>query len=559
MVFKKAYKMKYILVVIISSLFNYVVNSQVNMQWAKQVGNAQSEAEWTTCVDAFGNVYVTGGFTGTVDFDPGIGTFNITAASTSDNFILKLDPSGNLVSVRTVTAISVRTMYIDPSGNIYTAGQFTNTTDFDPGPGTYTMSAAAGGNYLLKLDALGNFVWARKIANAGISLPLAITSDALNNVYTTGYFISAPDFDPGPGSFLLLGNGGTDVFISKLDVSGNFVWAKQLGGTSNESGSSININSSGNIITSGSFAGIVDFDPGAGTYTLDASNGGTFISQIDGSGNFVTAQQIGGSGRSSCFDSSFNLYVTGIFNSIADFDPSPSTYTLNASNGSFYVTKLDPFGNFIWARQMGVSYPNGEPVSISADISGVYTAGYFQTSGDFDSGPGVLTFTSLGGYDSYISKLDPSGNFLWAEQIGGTTGEIIWGLAVDAPGNVYTSGTFDGTTDFDPGAGAYNLTSVGGTDVFIHKLTQGSSNINETGLQNEFIIKPNPVSDKLFFKNLNGADVKKYVLLNSQGKEVLTAQNTTEELDVSSLPDGLYFLQVQTKEGVKTKKIVIEH
>jgi len=178
-------------------------SQSVNLQWAKQIGNSFSESEWTTCLDPTGNVYVTGSFSGTVDFDPGIGIFNVTSASISDNFILKLDPLGNFLSVLRVIAVSVRAMYIDPLGNIYTAGTFSNTTDFDPGAGTFTMSASAGGSYLLKLDASGNFVWAKKIANAGFTQPISVTADPSGNVITTGFFLASADFDPGPGSFFL--------------------------------------------------------------------------------------------------------------------------------------------------------------------------------------------------------------------------------------------------------------------------------------------------------------------------------------------------------------------
>ena len=92
--------------------------------------------------------------------------------------------------------------------------------------------------------------------------------DASGNVYTTGYFQGTVDFDPGAGTFNLTSAGLQDIFISKLDAAGNFVWAKQLGGTLNDVGYSIALDTSGNVYTTGFFRDTVDFDPGAGTFNL---------------------------------------------------------------------------------------------------------------------------------------------------------------------------------------------------------------------------------------------------------------------------------------------------
>ena len=123
----------------------------------------------------------------------------------------------------------------------------------------------------------------------------SIAVDASGNIYTTGYFAGTVDFDPSAGTYNLTSAGGNDIFISKLDASGNFVWAKQLGGTNDEKGNSIVVDASGNIYTTGNFAGTVDFDPGAGTFGLASTgNYDIFISKLDASGYFVWAKKMGG-------------------------------------------------------------------------------------------------------------------------------------------------------------------------------------------------------------------------------------------------------------------------
>ncbi|MBA3683482.1 MAG: SBBP repeat-containing protein [Bacteroidetes bacterium] len=112
----------------------------------------------------------------------------------------------------------------DASGNIYTTGYFTGTANFDPGLATYSLTASAWDTFILKLDAAGNFIWAKNIGAVGsITNPRGIAVDITGNVYITGYYDTIVDFDPGPGIFNLTPNGSNDVFILKLNATGNFV------------------------------------------------------------------------------------------------------------------------------------------------------------------------------------------------------------------------------------------------------------------------------------------------------------------------------------------------
>ena len=207
-----------------------------NLQWAKQIsGDGIGNASLVITIDASENVYTIGSFAGTVDFDPGSGVFNLTATGNSDIFINKLDASGNFVWVKSFGGPEYdtgRSIVLDSSGNIYTTGTFGGTADFDPGLGVYnlTTSGIADGVFISKLDASGNFVWAKKIGGGCYCDYYFIAVDGTGNVYTTGSFDGTQDFDPGPGVFNLTSTGWSDTFISKLDSAGNFVWAKRIGG-----------------------------------------------------------------------------------------------------------------------------------------------------------------------------------------------------------------------------------------------------------------------------------------------------------------------------------------
>jgi hypothetical protein len=316
------------------------------------VGNEFSES---TVVDSTGNIYTTGRFASTVDFDPGVGTSNLTTAGSSDVFISKLDASGNLVFAKRFGAAEAdagRSIALDSTGNIYTAGYFEQTVDFDPSAGTTNLTSAGRSDvFVSKLDSSGNLVFAKRFGAAETDVGLSVAVDSTGNVYTTGYFEQTVDFDPGAGTTDLTTGGGSDVFVSKLDASGNLVFAKRFGGSNDDGGISISVDSNGNIHTTGYFEERVDFDPGAGTSNL-TSAGGTdvFVSKIDSSGNLLLAKSFGGTandvGRSITFDSTGNIYTTGEFAGTVDFDPGTGTTNLISAGGNdVFILRLDPSGD----------------------------------------------------------------------------------------------------------------------------------------------------------------------------------------------------------------------
>src|SRR6185369_16966117 len=158
---------------------------------------------------------------------------------------------------------------VDDSGNVYTTGRFQGTADFDPGAGTFNLTSSSGSDiFISKLDADGSFVWAKKL---GTGTGHSIAHDHSGNIYSTGEFSGTSDFDPGAGIFNLTSAGLDDIFISKLDASGNFVWAKRVGGTQLDNSYSISVNDSGYVYITGFFFGTADFDPGAGSFTLTSA------------------------------------------------------------------------------------------------------------------------------------------------------------------------------------------------------------------------------------------------------------------------------------------------
>ncbi len=489
-----------------SLLFLFLLLSQTfqsqaqDFIWAKGMGGGDSDIAYSVAVDAEGNVYTTGYFEGTADFDPGAGTFNLTSAGKDDIFVSKLDASGNFVWAKRIGGSSDDTgesIAVDADGDIYITGSFSETVDFDPsdaGVSELTSAASSVGGvtdvFVTKLSASGDFVWAKSMGGSSTDMGFSVAVDDSKNVYTTGRFSQTADFDPGAGTFeLSSANNSDDIFVSKLSSSGDFVWAKRMGGTSDDRGLALAVDGSGNVYTTGYFGRTVDFDPGDGTFELTtAGNDDIFVSKLSASGDFVWAKRMGGSekdrGESVALDDAGNVHITGYFTGTADFDPSESGTENLTSAGSrdIFVSKLSTSGNFVWAKRMGGDSFDVGGASVAVDASGnVYTTGTFTNTADFDPGNGVSNLTSKGTFDIFVSKLDASGNFVWVGQLGGGSVDQSFSIAVNATGTIYTTGYFMGQADFAPNEGVDELTSAGSGDIFVSKPGECPATYNVTG------------------------------------------------------------------------------
>jgi len=450
--------------------------------WARTWGGVDYDVGNCVAVDGSGNVYVTGSFKGTVDFDPGPGVDNHTFNGTYDVFLSKFDPSGNFLWAKTWGGSSYdmgSRVAVDGSGNVYVTGRFKGTVDFDPaaaGEDNHTSN----GNYdvfLSRFDSSGGFIWAKTWGGDNQDVGTGVAVDGSGNVYTTGEFCDTVDFDPGSGFDNHVSNGSEDVFLSKFDASGNFLWAKTWGGSNNDGSSGVALDSSGNVYVTGGFRDTVDFNPAAVGEDNHTSNGNhdVFLSRFDSSGNFIWAKTWGGSnydvGMEVALDGSGNVYTTGEFEGTVDFDPAAAGEDNHTSNGLYdvFLSKFDSSGNFLWAKTWGGSnYDVGSGVALDGP-GNVYVTGSFRDTVDFDPGPGIDYHISNDLNDIFLSEFDSSGNFIWAKTWGGSNYDGGSGVALDSSGNVYVTGSFQDTVDFDPGPGVDNHISNGDGDVFLSK------------------------------------------------------------------------------------------
>jgi gliding motility-associated-like protein len=453
--------------------------SAQEFNWAKRIGGSTPEFASSVIVDVTGNVYTTGRFASIVDFDPGSGNHYMSSSGTYDAFVSKLDPNGNFIWAKKMGGIDdvdPRAMIIDASGYIYITGTFFDRVNFNPSGSAVNLTSVGQADiFIVKLDTSGRLIWAKQMGGFSSDFVNSIAVDNSGNVYTTGWFQGGANFNPG-GVHNLTSVGGWDIFISKLDSDGNFVWVKQIGGTLNEYGTAIAVDASGNVYTSGHFQGTADFDPGAGIYNLTSANEhDLFVSKLDTDGNFIWAKKMGGQGNNLMhalsLDAARNVYTTGRFEATVDFNPGTGTYNLiSAGSSDIFVSKLDTDGNFVWAGKMGGnSIDIGKSIFIDANQD-LFITGEFQGTADFDPGAGTYHLTSAGNFDKFIVKLNSAGLFNWAVRMGGGSNISSNSIFVDENNSIYTTGQFQGTADFNPGTSNHNLTSGGSWDVFISKL-----------------------------------------------------------------------------------------
>jgi hypothetical protein len=261
----------------------------------------------------------------------------------------------------------------------------------------------------------------------------------------------------------------------------DFAWAKGIGGMANDRGVSIATDKDGNVYTLGYVLGKVDLDPGPDSFYVVGDSTVllvtatsfvaqyktvTYVSKFDAAGNFIWATVFRGSGHlpKSITVDDFGVYFTGNF-----IEFKYDNITIGSANKSgVIVAKLDTAGNFMWAKKSEnlVNSGGGTGMSIATDTLGdVYITGRYAGKEIF--GTDTLIFNSITSSltDFFISKLDSSGNFLWSKSIGGDGNDWANGIVSDDIGNIYVTGTFSQTVDFDPGPGIYSLTANNETQV----------------------------------------------------------------------------------------------
>ncbi|MEI8327027.1 MAG: SBBP repeat-containing protein, partial [Betaproteobacteria bacterium] len=257
----------------------------------------------------------------------------------------------------------------------------------------------------------------------------------------------------------------TDAFIAKYDATGTVVWAKNFGGANTQTiGSAVAVDASGNVYLTGTFQNGSLSTPALPFHGLTDA----FAIKLDSSGNTTWAKSFGGFGGQQLNGSRMNasalavgananVYLAGDFDGGASTPAMTQIGTIDA-----FAFKLDASGNTTWAKNYGGIGSNAYAKGIAVDAnSDVYLVGNFD--GANLSSPALA---KLGTRDAFAMKMDASGTTTWAKHYAGSAAAVTGsGIAVDASGNVYLGGSFNGGDLSSPA-----LVKIGTQDAFAIKL-----------------------------------------------------------------------------------------
>jgi hypothetical protein len=365
---------------------------------------------------------------------------------------------------------------IDNQGNIVSAGYFFNTVDFDPSANTnYRTSVGFADNYIAKYSTNGSLIWVTSFGSTGVDIPHSVVTDNNNNIILTGYFSNTCDFDPGASVAVKTSNGGRDAYIAKYDSSGNFQWVITYGSDSLDDAFNLDVDAQGNIYWTGVIEGTVT----VGTTTFTTQVEDVVFGKISPSGTILWVKQVGGSGIDEgsgiILDNNGDIIHTGYFQTTVDFDPNAGVSNLTSSGGfDTYFGKYDTSGNLIWMKKIGgPGVDIGAPGGITIDnLNNIYIAGNAGVNCDYDPNAGTVTHIMNGTTDWFVAKYDNNGNHILSFTVGGTGQDQAHRLTTDNQQNIYVTGWFRISANFNPNGTALTLTgncTGGGHDGYIAK------------------------------------------------------------------------------------------
>ncbi len=463
-----------------------------NVLWARSAAGADDDEVTAMSVDASGNIYLTGGFySSVIDF----GNTSLTLLEDNDIFVVKYNTNGNTVWAKNIRSTNgsaySSSIAVNTSGYIYIAGWFFYPTYV----GTYTLTSSGSLDaFVVKYNSNGSIVWAKSFGGTWEDQVRSISADASDNVYLTGDY-NSQTISLGGYSLTNIGSWpSSDIFLYKLNSTGNVLWARGFGGNYSESPQSVTTDTQGNVFITGCFW----------------SNTISFGSDV------LTNLSMG-----NCFH--------------------------------VFLVKYSANGSPLWAR--GPSDNNDTGVSIATDALGnCYMTGTFESSQiSFDS---YTLENSINGLtDIFLVKYNLAGSVLWAKSIGGDDDDEVSGVAVSSSGSIYIAGYFESPL-FNVGTIALqNSLNYGITpDIFIAKSENGTD-ITEPSDSRVFSVFPNPADN---FVYITAPEIKSIEITNSEGIIINKIYDTGKEVKVNieDLPGGVYVVKLITDNEVLSQRFI---
>lgn len=447
--------------------------------WAKQGATSGSESAMDVCADPLSSgVYVGGVFNG--NLNSVYGSSLSASAGQDDSFVLKYDGAGNVIWAFNFGGTGndyIASIAADPSGDIYVAGNFNGTCDFDPSPfAAYTLSSAGQDGFLAKYNSAGTFQWALKYGGSGADDVWSVYADA-NGVYLTGSFTGIASFSTTIGvAAILSSSGAEDIFGAMYNSSGVRQWVVRQGDSQKDIGYEV-VSDNNAVYFIGTYDqninlyNAIGVNPAA-SHTSEVNNKTSVVisAYTKASGTLVWSNNISSTdnliGAGICQDNT-NIYITGAIANTANFKYPQPTFSQTASgNRDFFLAALSKTtGVFQWvSSQTGSSSGSEMGSDVEVVNNRIIVSGQFTGAMNYAPWGGPV-FNSVGA-DPFLTAFDLSGNYVWTSVYGGNNAEPALGLDVNATGAVFVCGSYMNGINF----GNISLATAGNDNIFVAKM-----------------------------------------------------------------------------------------
>jgi hypothetical protein len=552
------------LLFIISSQF--LLAQAPNWSWVKKSTGDINEAFACVTTDFNGNVFAGGSIISeTADF--GLGT--VTTNGYADYSIIKYDASGIPLWMKNGGGTGnevVYNMITDASGNLYATVSFQSpSVTF----GSYTINNTATvpttdvllpyDIALVKYDPNGTVLWAKRIGGLETENSATLTLDALGNVYITT-FSASQTLTVGNTSVSTITNSLIGSVLAKMDSQGNTLWIKRIGNDNVYDGCFLTapvFDASGNFYLTGSFSSET-FTLGSITYANSTPGAqDSFIVKLDPNGTILAQKALQG-GVDDYFgaiviiqNELFVPFSVNLFPSSGSATYSYDGVNYNTITSTAGIMKMDE------ALQVNsIIYNPNLSNKIVSDGTNLYIAGGFSTP---TTTFGTTTLnntnssTTLPTQDIFVAKMNISGQFLWAKSAGGISDEELLGFAIDPTGNLFAAGYFSSSSCAVGGTSITNSSQAGYVDAFVAKLN--STSLSNTDFEKDrIVLYPNPTKNTVTINTEKA--IKRTIISDVNGRILDTQFETT--VNLTNLVSGIYFLNIETENGISSKKIIKE-
>jgi len=533
-----------------NSVFVVKYDAGGNFRWVKTMGGSDGDFCRGIAVDGNGNVYLTGLYNST-DFSFGSSSNILPPAVSGDGYVMKLDSNGSFVwaiNIGGTDGDDATAITVDSRNNIYVAGFFNGSADFNPNGTAMLTAAGVSDAFLAKYDSAGNYIWARRMGGPDDDYGISVAAAADGHVYITGHINGNVTFD-GTSLTLATAGGSRDPFLAGYDTAGAFLWARNMGGPGFDEGYGVAVDGGNNVYVTGGFNDTANFSSGPARLT-SAGSGDVFVAKYGPGGNYIWAKNMGGTGfdrgNGVAVSGNGSVYVTGYF--LSD----PANFNLGGVNGVLSPLAGSADGFIV---KLGCGNPTSARIAVAAcgesySLNGtVYTASgtYTQVIPNTNGCDSTITLTlTLNAIDTPLITVN--GNELgvtqtydayqWMDENGDIPG------ATDPTFTVTANGEYSVRVTDDNGceavSGVYEVTNVSVDDV--------------SALARQIRVHPNPVHDIVYVSSPVPVDLH---ISSLEGRTLLQAADA-RAVAVGSLAHGIYLLRITDKNGrlIRTEKML---